>query len=350
MVPSDFERRLIENLQPVRYFVLAQALFHAMDLGIFTAVADSPGADVADLAAELGLDEERLRALLTYLENEGYVVREDGWSLSAKGADLPTFQPWYELLVGGYATTFQQLGEVLQKGAVWATRDTTRVGAGSCGISAYDALPLTERLLDCAGRELATVIDVGCGDAAFLVELLLRRPGLRGIGLEPNLPSVHAGTGRGKAAGLSGRLEVRHGPAADVTAIRLPEGGAGCCFLTAFVLQEILEQAGEQAVEDLLRTTFAANPDAVWIVIEVDHQPRGPVMAHGLGMAYYNPYYLIHQITEQRLETNRFWLDLFGRAGLECVQVAHPDDRVDSTRLELGYLLRRSGVVVAAGQ
>ena len=343
MIPSDFERCLIDSLQPVRHFVLAQALYHAMDLGIFAAVGGSPGADVSDLAAELGLDSERLQALLVYLENEGYLVREDGWSLSAKGAGLPRFQPWYELLVGGYATTFQQLGDVLQKGAPWAIRDTTRVGAGSCGISAYDALPLTERLLDSAGRELGTVVDVGCGDAAFLVELLLRRPGLRGIGIEPNLPSVEAGAVRGQAVSLSGRLELRHGPAADVTMLRLPERGAGTCFLTAFVLQEILEQAGERAVEHLLAATFDSNPEALWIVIEVDYQPSAPVMAHGLGMAYYNPYYLIHKITEQRLETNQFWAELFQRAGLECMRVEHPDDRVDSTRLELGYLLRRPG-------
>jgi 2-ketoarginine methyltransferase len=343
MIPADFEKRLIESLQPVRYFVLAQALFHSMDLGVFAAVADRSGATATDLAAELGLDEERLEALLVYLENEGYLVREaDGWSLSAKGTGLPAFQPWYDLLVGGYATTFQQLGEVLQKGAQWATRDTTRVGAGSCGISEYDALPLTERLLDVADRPLGTVIDVGCGDAAFLVELLVRRPALRGIGMEPNLPSVHAGAANSKAAGLGSRLELRHGPAADVTALRLPDGGAGYCFLTAFVLQEILEQSGEQAVEDLLRNTFEANPEAYWIVIEVDHQPSAPVMAHGLGMAYYNPYYLIHKITEQRLETRAYWDGVFGRAGLECVKVDYPDDRVDSTRLELGYLLRRT--------
>jgi 2-ketoarginine methyltransferase len=343
VVPSDFERCLIESLQPVRYFALAQALFHAMDTGIFAALTASPGADAGDLASDLGLDPERLEALLVYLENEGYVVREGGWSLSAKGAGLPRFQPWYELLVGGYATTFGQLGDVLQKGAPYATRDTTRVGAGSCGISAYDALPLTERLLDRAGRDVATVIDVGCGDAAFLIELLRRRPGLQGIGMEPNFPSVEAGEARGKAADLAGRLELRHGPAADVTTLRLPGRGAGTCFLTAFVLQEILEQAGERAVEDLLGATFDANPEALWIVIEVDHQPSAPVMAHGLAMAYYNPYYLIHKITEQRLETDQFWAGLFRRAGLECLTVAHPDDRVDSTRLELGYLLRRPG-------
>ncbi len=343
MVKPDFERSLIENLQPVRYFALAQALHHSMDLGIFAAVDASPGLGEAELAGKLGLDPERLRALLRYLQNEGYLVREDGWSLTPKGAGLPLFAPWYELLVGGYATTFQQLGEVLHEGAPWGTRDATRVGAGSCGISAYDALPLVERLLDASGRELTTVVDMGCGDAAFLVDLLLRRRELRGVGLEPNLTSTELGTARARAAGVADRLELHHGPAAEVTALDLPEEGRGTCFLTAFVLQEILEQAGESAVEDFLRRTFKSHPEALWIVIEVDHQPTAPTMAHGLAMAYYNPYYLIHAITEQRLETARYWTDLFDRAGLQCLAIGYPDDRVDSTGLEFGCLLSAAG-------
>jgi 2-ketoarginine methyltransferase len=339
MLTVDFERRLIENLQPIRYFALAQALHHSMDLGIFAAVGAAPGLDGAELATDLGLDPDRLLVLLRYLENEGYVLDDGGWSLTPKGVGLPVFAPWYELLVGGYATTFQQLGDVLRKGAPWATRDATRVGAGSCGISAYDALPLAERLLDAAPQTPATVVDLGCGDAGFLVELLVRRPALRGVGVEPNLSSVELGATRARAAGVTDRLRLHHGPAADVTTLELPERGRGTCFLTAFVLQEILEQGGERAVEDFLRSTFEAHPEALWLVVEVDHRPSGPVMAHGLATAYYNPYFLIHGITEQRLEPARYWSELFGRLGLRILQVGYPDDRVDSTRLELGYLL-----------
>jgi 2-ketoarginine methyltransferase len=335
----DFERRLIDNLQPVRYFVLAQALHHALDLGVFAAIGAAPGVDEARLATELGLDAERLAALLRYLQNEGYLVDDAGWSLTAKGAGLPVFAPWYELLVGGYATTFVQLGDVLRQGAPWATRDATRVGAGSCGISAFDALPLVERLLDSSPKPVTTVVDMGCGDGAFLIDLITRRPELRGVGLEPNLASTKLGAERGIAAGVTERLELHHGPAADVSRLELPARGQGTCFLTAFVLQEILEQSGEAAVEQFLRQTLAAHPEALWIVIEVDHRPVAPVMAHGLAMAYYNPYYLIHAITEQRLETDEYWTGLFHRAGLRCLALGHPDDRVDSTRLELGYLL-----------
>jgi 2-ketoarginine methyltransferase len=341
-IPADFERSLIDNLQPIRYFALAQALYHAHRLDVFARIEATPGIDEDTLADELGLDRDRLLALLHYLCNEGYVVADPGWSLTAKGAGFPVFAPWYELLIGGYASTFQQLGDVLRKGAPWAGRDATRVGAGSCGMSAYDALPLVERLLERSGDQVTTIVDLGCGDAAFLIELLRRQPRLRGIGVEPNLGSTELGAARARAAGVADRLTLHNGPAADVSMINLPEAGRGTCFLTAFVLQEILEQSGKEAVVELLKRTLDVYPEALWLVIEVDHRPTEPIMNHGLAMAYYNPYYLIHAITEQRLETNEYWTDLFHDTGLDCIDVAHPDDRVDSTRLEFGYLLRRS--------
>ena len=42
----------------------------------------------------------------------------------------------------------------------------------------------------------------------------------------------------------------------------------------------------------------------------------------------------MHQITEQRLESTEFWKTLFEKAGVEI--------KVDSTGLELGFLLTRS--------
>lgn len=341
-IPANFERSLIDNLQPIRYFALAQALYHGHRLGVFAKMEATPGIDEETLAAGLGLDHDRLLALLRYLSNEGYVVADPGWSLTVKGAGFPAFAPWYELLVGGYAGTFQQLGDVLREGAGWAGRDATRVGAGSCGISAYDALPLVERLLERSGSQVTTIVDLGCGDAGFLIDLLLRQPRLHGVGLEPNPGSITRGDVRARATGTAERLTLHNGSASDVSLLELPQAGRGTCFLTAFVLQEILEQSGEQAVVELLKRTLDVYPEALWLVIEVDHQPMAPIMNHGLAMAYYNPYYLIHAITEQRLETHEYWVNLFRRNGLVCLDVAHPDDRADSTGLEFGYLLQRS--------
>jgi 2-ketoarginine methyltransferase len=342
MLANDFERRLIDNIQPIRQFFLAQALHHALELGIFTALGEQPRSDTGVLAARLGLDPVRLPGLLRFLQNEGYLVDEGGWSLTAKGEGLPVFAPWYEMLVGGYAPTMQQLGDVLKPGAGWATRDTTRVGAGSCGIGVYDALPLVQRLLYSANPEPTTVVDLGCGDAGFLIDLLLERPGLQGIGVEPHPGSIELAASRRAERGVEDRLRLFQGTAADVVKLELPDRGRGACFMTAFVLQEMLEQEGGAAVEHLLRSAFDIYPEARWLVVEMDHRPTSPIMAHGLALAFYNPYFLIHAVTEQRLETREWWAEMFDRVGLTCLKVAHPDDRADSTGLQFGVLLARS--------
>lgn len=343
MVASDFERRLIANTQPIRYFFVAQALYHALDQGVFDAIGEQPGMDADTLATRLGMDAERLLGLLHFLQNEGYLVDDGGWSLTAKGSDLPTFAPWYEMLVGGYAPTMQQLGDALKPGAPWASRDATRVGSGSCRIGAYDTLPIVMRLLESLGDEPATLVDLGCGDAGFLIDILIRRPELRGIGMDPNPGSIERAAKHRAERGVENRLELSLGDAADVVKLKLPDDGSRTYFMTAFVLQEMLEQDGEAAVENLLRTTFDTYPEARWLVAEMDHRPAAPVMGtHGLALAFYNPYFLIHTFTEQRLKTREEWFELTERIGLTCVTTAETDDRVDSTGIQFGFVLARS--------
>ncbi|MFD0690743.1 SAM-dependent methyltransferase [Actinomadura fibrosa] len=339
--PPDYERRAIEHIQPIRHFFLASVLHHALRLGVFGALEDAPGTGTAALADRLGLDERRLGAVLLYLQNEDYVLDDGGWSLTGKGRDLPTFAAWYQMLVGGYGVTFQQLGDVLRRGAGYAGRDATQVGAGSTGIGVTDTLPLALELLDSAGTEPSTLVDLGCGDGAFLIEILKRRPGLRGIGVEPNPGSVERALELRARHGLEDRLEFVTATAADVAKLDLPDGGRGAAFLTAFVLQEMLEQGGEDAVRDLLAATFDAFPDTRWVVVEMDYQPDSPLVStHGMAKAFHNPYFLIHTITEQRLETSAWWRALFARAGLTAA-AATTDPRVDSTGFEIGFLLSR---------
>ncbi|MFE0654630.1 2-ketoarginine methyltransferase [Streptomyces sp. NPDC059534] len=342
MIENDFENRLIDALQPVRYFALAHGIHQLMQTGLFRELDAEPGLDTRALAGRLGLYPRRLAGLCRYLANEGLLVESDGgWRLTDKARSYAPFEAWYTLLIGGYSTTFTQLGDVLKSGAPFATRDGASVGAGSCGMSLYDALPLVDQLLERFTDEQLTVVDLGCGDASFLIQLLERHPTWKGVGVEPDAGGAKLAQAQVDRLGLGHRVRIHHAKAEDATGLEL---SGRVCFLTAFVLQEMLEQEGADAVETLLKDVFAKYPDAHWAVIEVDQRHDDPsVMAHGLGLAYYNPYFLLHTITEQRLEPKQFWEAMFRRAGLATLASGHPDQRVDSTALELGYLLGTQG-------
>ncbi|WP_405606522.1 2-ketoarginine methyltransferase [Streptomyces sp. NBC_00076] len=330
---EGFELRLIEALQPVRGFALAQGIHHLFGSGLYERIAQGPQ-QIGALAEALELDASRTSGFLRYLANEDLVaLGGDTVALTDKGRALGPYRPWYELLVGGYAETFQQVTDVL-RGKGYASRDGRLVGIGSCGISAYDALPLVRGLLTDLPAPPTSVVDLGCGDGTFLTSLVGDSGSVTGIGVDPYAPQEPtAGAVRFVRAGATDY--VRQSAAApDV------ERDPSRLFLAAFLLQEVLEQEGRPAVVELVRSALAQGGHLA--VVEVDHRPDDPqVMRHGLGLAYYNPYYLLHVLTEQRLETERFWQDLFEEAGARVVSRRVVDPRVDSTGLEVGYLLTR---------
>ena len=340
-LPILAEERLISGLQPIRQFVLAQALYYFMDIGIQEVIASSRHSfTIEDLAKKFNLHEGRLRGFIQYLANEGFVLLVDGdtVALTAAGEEISDFRPWYTLLVGGYAQTLLQLPTVFQAGGAYADRDSARVGVGSCGISQHDALPMTRRLLDRIVDRPRTLVDIGCGDGSYLIELCRSITAVRGIGIEPDPASAVAARQLADLHGIAHRIDVQVGTATVLPSL---EGYPGpLCFITAFVLQEMLAQEGRAAVVRMFSTIFENHPDASWIVIEVDHRPDDArVMSHALGLAYYNLYYLIHQLTEQRLEPVRFWEQVYRDAGLRVVAREYPDPSYDSLRLKVGFLL-----------
>jgi 2-ketoarginine methyltransferase len=330
MVDENFEARLIDALQPIRGFALAQGIYHFFVTGLFDRMSLGPRR-VEDLADGLEMDRQRLFGFLVFLANEELVVLHDDVAcLTDRSRDLGEFRPWYELLVGGYAETFQQITKTL-RGNGYGTRDGVLVGIGSCGISRYDALPLVRSLLADMPSQPSTIVDLGCGDGRFLTELVRDYPGISAVGVDPFAPADRD----------DGSLAFRQALAIDYVrdAARPVAGPDGHpLFIAAFLLQELLEQDGRSAVVELVNRIVRDR--AYLVVVEVDHRPTDhTVMRHGLGLAYYNPYYLLHVLTEQKLEGTEFWLDLFDDAGAVVVSRRSVDPRVDSTGLEFGCLL-----------
>jgi 2-ketoarginine methyltransferase len=339
VIADDFELRLIQALRPVRYYFLAQVTWFALSSGLVDLLDQAGPCPLEDVARKQGFTLERTRALLRYLANEGLVSGPDSeLALTAAGRELITFRPWYELLIGGYAETLTELPTVMAEDTAYAGRNGVMVGQGSCGISRFDAIPLARRLMASLPAMPDTIVDLGCGDGTFLTDLC--EGGVRGIGVDPNQASIALGQRRVEESGHALHITLVAGSAeAFLSRAEVVLDGV-TCYVAAFSLQEVLEQQGRDVVLELIRTALRSTPEARLIVIEVDRRPSDPtVMRHGLGAAYYNPYYLIHEVTEQRLETAAFWRQMFADASASVDAWFEADPRVDSTRLEFGCLL-----------
>lgn len=337
---TTLESRLIEALQPARNYFLAQVIAFSLHSGLFERIEAHPGRPVAELADALGYTLPRLVGLLRYLKAEGVISGVEAPSLTQRGREFLQFSSWYELLIGGYGSTLLELPEVLSDATRYASRNGAMVGKGSCGISRYDAIPLVKRLLGLLPTAATTLVDLGCGDGMFLLDLC-EAAGMPGIGVDPFAPSIERARQKSTERGLADRVRFVVAQAEEFVHA-LPPGGTAPCFIAAFSFQEILEQKGHGAVVSLVQTLLGLE-GAHLIVIEVDHRPEDArLIEHGLGLAYYNPYYLIHHITQQRLEVTEFWKALFKQAGAEIKALFTTDPEIDSTELERGFLLTRA--------
>jgi 2-ketoarginine methyltransferase len=333
-IDASFEQRLIEAIRPIREHFLASALHHLFATGLYDALARKPdGQSIDGLAGDLGMEPARLRGFLLYLANEGVVEVIDGAARATrKGLDYGEFRPWYTMMIGGYTSTLEQIGGALARDADACTRNGRYVGLGSCEISRFDGMPMTRTLLQLGDVDCREILDLGCGNALYLVELCKGLPGVRAWGCEPS----PGGFGEAKrliaASGMSERVQVANITATDF--LRSPP---------ADVLHEILAQEGEAAILSLLHNLVERFPRINIVVIEVANEIENPAqMRHGLGRNFWNPYFLLHYFTMQRLEKRTYWESLFRVAGLDVVAFTSTDPRIDSTGMELGYLLRWS--------
>ncbi|WP_328610665.1 hypothetical protein OG943_16580 [Amycolatopsis sp. NBC_00345] len=342
--PADpgFEQRLIDGIRPISEHFLAGALHHLFTTGLFDRLAEQEdGLAVQTLADDLSMDLVRLTGFLRYLANEG-VTRFDGETvrLTPKGLGYGEFRGWYTMMIGGYTGTLSQMGAALTRGAPSCSREGGYVGLGSCEVSRYDGMPMTRQLMADAGVEARELLDLGCGNGLYLVDFCRAMPGLSAWGVEPSRGGYEEAIKLVGSSDTVDRIRLINSSATDFLADP-PEGCAPDLIVLGFVLHEILAQEGEGAVLDLLRGVVKTFPEINIVVIEVAHEIENPaVMRHGLATNFWNPYYLIHSFTEQQLEKKVYWDELFDRAGLGVAAFVTTDPAVDSTGLELGYLLR----------
>jgi ubiquinone/menaquinone biosynthesis C-methylase UbiE len=217
------ERR---DLSDIAYgFMAAKALFAALDLRLFTHLADGPRTH-AELSVATGVAPNRLRTLLGALAGLGLVV-VDGerytnapapqrWLVRGAPGD---FGEYYRLQVArqiypallhldagiaGTGSAFDHLGGLLSDSEE-ARTFTIAQHAGSAGAAHVlaDRVPLGE------ARRL---LDVGGGSGAFSIALCQRNPGLRATVLD--FPAVvEIALDYRHEAGLTGRIDLLAGDA-----------------------------------------------------------------------------------------------------------------------------------------
>jgi hypothetical protein len=296
----------------LRGATMTKALAIAVDLRIPEALANGPKS-VDELARDAGVDADVLHRLLRALASDGvFEEQEPGTFASNAGSE--------SLLEAGWSSFAHLFGGVFYK-AIGDLDDAARTGAATFPDSFGDgfwpwlaAHPEERAIFDRAmsgGKRLNAdrlaeldwsdgdvVVDVGGGNGALLVDLLERRPGLRGVVLD--LPE----TVRDEAA-LGPDIAFVEGSFFDA----VPAGDT-------YVLSGIIHDWDDRAAATILQTIrAAAQPHARVLITETVIQPGNePEGAKWLDL-------LMLVLAGGRERTEPEWRALLEGVGLEPVRI-----------------------------
>jgi SAM-dependent methyltransferase len=311
------KRRFDEALPHVRGYAVCSCLWALLETGALDAILAGKSVEVEQLAAGKVLDRHVLASLLGYLDGLG-LVRVEGGRVSAlpklrRLMDEP--RGFFELTYA-YAPVFGRLRDLLAGQAKYP-RDVQRlgkyVGRGSGQLCRTLPYPVLADMLRRHGAR--QVLDLGCGDLALLFYACEAMPGLRGIGVDNDGPTVAYAREVLAASPHAGAIEVREADMFDLGALARERPDVDAVTAVDTYHEYLAE--GEAKIVDLLRKLRAEFPKALLYVGEFCKQPHEKLRRRPTAFL---EHHLYHDLTNQTIAEASRWRAMFAAADLTIVE------------------------------
>ncbi len=298
-----------------RGYYTAKALLALWRMGLLEQAANGKELDVKAIAAEHGVEPERVRPLLDYLIVRGYLERvvPDVYRLTARGVDASPYFGYLSTMIGAYEPVFSRIEDLVTGKLVYGKDVVRSHEEMTRGLSALEDRLLgtvTDVVREAGARK---VLDLGCGSARMLARLCALSGQMQGAVARETV----------QREGLEGRLTIVQGDAGDLAA--LPHTArVGVDLVTVmFLLHEILRQRGRDGTVELLRGIASlVGEGGRLVIVEVsgtsDHRYREDLL-------FVPEYELLHEYTNQRLAPRSEWEAMVSEAGMKVLQFAPVD-------------------------
>jgi SAM-dependent methyltransferase len=312
-------KKRYDEAQPfVRGYVATSALWAIMSCGLADRILEKETVDVEAFAKEKSLDRHVLTSLLDYLDGISLVRFEAGQvRLAERGRHfLEETRGLFELTYA-YEPLFTNLNDLLagrKKYGPDVARRIEYVGRGS-GMLCRD-LPYPVMADIIARHKCRRVLDLGCGDLAFLFFLCDRQPDLTAIGIDLDPKMVAYARDVLAGSSLAARLRVEEADLRNLDALVAGGGLEVDCITAVDTFHEYLWNGTAEIVTALakLRQQF---PQALFVIGEFCNQPHESLRKRPTAFL---EHHLFHDLTNQRIGESDLWRRLFREAGFQIVE------------------------------
>jgi SAM-dependent methyltransferase len=293
-----------------------QALFN---VGFLDELERAGSVDADAYAEKHGLDPLILRSLCDSMYALS-ILGKDGsrYSLEPRGLLLvQEARGWFDG-VYGYEGLLHDLEPLLRREKTYGDDVTRRhdfVARGSAAVERRVYFPLA--IDELRRREAWHVLDLGSGDATFLIDLCRADERFRGVGVDVDGAVAAEARERVEREGLGDRIRLVEG---DVFALGESNALEGVDAVTAFFLLHEFLWAGDDAVVQLLQELHRSlNGRPLMIFETLRPTPEEMRRKPGMGVQYF----VHHDLSHQRPVGLDAWRRIFEQAGLAGVEERH---------------------------
>lgn len=306
----------------LRGFFTSSAIATLLNVGLIDELMERGSVDLQEFAARNNLDQAVLKTLIDYLYAQKLLRRSgDTYALTARGrVALKAGRGSFDVLYA-YEDVLHNLEPLLRKQKTYGVDVNRRshwVGKGSGEVGELLAFPMMSDTLRRGGWN--RVLDLGCGDATFLIDLCERNPAVTGFGIDLSPISVADGEQRIAAQGLQDRLKLVVGDIADAgeMADQFPGIQAATCV---YVLHELLSFDRDHTVA-MLRKFREGFPGLPLVICEVIGHTADELRDKPGGVMEIQ---FFHQLSQQYLFSRDEWRSVFEDAGFTNIDIDYLD-------------------------
>ncbi len=301
----------------IRGFFATPTLIALFNVGLFDELAAAGRVELESFAAQRGLRFEVLRPLCEYLYAMQVLDRSgDAYRPGSKGELVTEVLRGTLYSAAAYAPVFCNL-EALLRGekeyGAGVRRDTALAARGSGEAGKLFIFPIVREMV--RSRRYGTVLDLGCGDATFLIGLCESNPSVKAYGVDISAEAIAEGARNVREHGLDGRVRLFAEDMFKVPAMaeKVPGVQAATAF---FVMHEFMAGQRERVVSffDEFRRALPGVPlvicESAWHTPEELRKRPGPLM----------DFQMVHELSGQRPLSRAQWQELFREAGFSSVE------------------------------
>ncbi len=308
-----------DEAQPyVRGYAATRCLWSLMMTGVADRLLAEDEIDVRRLSDEAGLDHHVLLSVLTYLDGISLVRVDNGRvRLLEKGRHLIDDTRGLFELTYAYEPLFENLTELLTGDKAFpadVNRRIEYVGRGSGMLCRDLPYPVMADMLQ--RRNCRRVLDLGCGDLAFLFFLAERMDDLHGFGIDIDADMIAYSQKVLAESTLGNCIEVATADMRNLDDL-LAAGRLDVDCVTAVDTFHEYLWSGEEQVRDILTRLRQQFPQALFVIGEFCDQPQAALRKRPTAFL---EHHLFHELTNQRIGKADQWRRLFREAGFQIIE------------------------------